>query len=157
MQIDPLRYAVFQTVSIIFFHKEFRSGQTEAVNTLLYIAHHENIIFSPGYSRHTGQDCFLDQIAVLILVDHYFVKPFLIFPGNGGWYDHSVLFLRQDCKGKLLHIIEVDHIPETFLLIQHMCKAFHKFCQGNNRRQGVLHILMPHLRRDIKIIFLQTL
>ena len=157
VQIDPLHHAIFHTVSIIFLHEKFRSGQAETVNALLYIAYHENIIFSPGYSRNTGQDRLLNQIAVLILIDHYLIKPFLIFSGNDGWYKYSVFFFCQNSKSKLLHIIEVDHIPETFLLIQHVRKAFHKLCQRNYRRQGILHVLLPHLTGSIEIIFLHPL
>ena len=44
VQVDPLHYIVFQAVCVVLFHKELRSGKTEAVNTLLYISYHKDIV-----------------------------------------------------------------------------------------------------------------
>ena len=45
MQVDPLFDAVVKAVGMIFLHEELRPGEAEAVDTLLHIPHHEDIIF----------------------------------------------------------------------------------------------------------------
>jgi len=70
VQIDTLRTAFLQRVGIVFFHKKLRSRQTEAVDTLLDVPHHEQVVRSALLSRDRPKKRLLHMIAVLILVDH---------------------------------------------------------------------------------------
>ena len=79
VEVDPLPPAVLQTVCMVFLHKKFRPGHAETVNALLHIADHEHIILPAAHPRHTVQDRLLHQVAVLVLIDHYLIKLFLIF------------------------------------------------------------------------------
>ena len=92
VKIDPLAHTVVQTVCVVFLHKQFRSGKPEPVNTLLHIPDHENIIVSAAHRRYTCQDRLLDQVAVLILIDHHFGKLLLIFSRRHGRLQFPIHF-----------------------------------------------------------------
>ena len=157
VKIDPLPLTVRQAVGIVFLHKKLRSRQAEPIDALLHISHHEDVIAPAGNLRHTRQDRLLYQVAVLILVDHHFVKPLLIFRRHRRWDKLSFLLHCQDLQGKLLHIIEVDHIPALLLLPEQSGKISDKPCQRLHRPAGCRHICRPLFTGRIKVRLLQLL
>ena len=104
MKINPLFWSFFQIIRVKFFHKKLWSGQPEAINTLLDISHHKNIIFSFRNTGNTGQNRLLDQITILIFVNHNLPELILIFLCNLRRFKPFFCFFCQDLKCKLLHI-----------------------------------------------------
>ena len=155
VQIDPLLLAVCLAVCIIFFHKQFRSGEAETVNTLFDISYHKHIVTSAAHSRHTGQNRFLDQVAVLILVDHHFLKLLLIFSRHSRWYQTSVFFFCQNLQGKLLHVLKINHIAASLFLCKQPCKGCHKKDQFFHGTSCISQIFCQFLGRFVKTGFLQ--
>ena len=74
VQINALLSGFFCRKKRILSHKQFRTGQSETVNTLFNIPNHKHIVatfFMSGNCRH---DFFLYLVAVLILINHDFFK-----------------------------------------------------------------------------------
>ena len=157
VEVDPLPVTVLQAVCMVFLHKKFRPGHAETVNALLHVADHEHIILPAAYPRHTVQNRLLHQVAVLVLIDHYFVKLLLIFLRCRRRHQLSLFFLCEDGQGELLHIAEIDQVPGPFLLIQQRRELLYQSGQHGQGRGRVLHILLPHRARDIEIIRLQVI
>ena len=134
MKINPLFWSFFQIIRVKFFHKKLWSGQPEAINTLLDISHHKNIIFSFRNTGNTGQNCLLDQITILIFVNCNFRKFFLIFFCS---LSRNIIFLALLC-------------------VKSLRKTFYQAHQFFHIRKTYLHICCHFFRFLIKIIFLQT-
>ena len=151
MQVDPLLHMIFQAVCAVLFHKELRPGKTEAVNALLYIPYHEDIVSALRHPGHTGQDGLLHQVAVLVLIDHDLLKPLLIFPRGRRGHQFPVFFHGKDLQRELLHIAEVDHIPAPLLFSKQLCKTVHQTCERPHGRAGPPHVLLPLFAGHIEI------
>ena len=70
---DGGRILFFCRIRFIFFHKQLRSCQPEPIDALFYVPHHKPVksaVFFAGYRTH---QTFLNQVAVLVLVDHHFL------------------------------------------------------------------------------------
>ena len=104
VKIDPLPGPVLQIVRVEFLHEKLRPGETEPIDALLYVPHHENIVPALGNPGNAGQDRFLDQIAVLIFIDHDLIELPLILPGRVRRDPFPFFHAREDAQGILLHI-----------------------------------------------------
>ncbi len=151
MQINPLPVAVPGIIGLIFFHEQLRPGQTEAVDALLHVPHHENVVFPPADRGNAGQYRLLDQVAVLVLVDHHLRELLLIFPGRQGRNQLPFLFLRQDPQRKLLHIAEIDHIFALLLFRESLTEPDHQLRKHLHDTVGGFHVLQQFLRSLIEI------
>ena len=157
MQVDPLLHTVCETVCLVFLHEKFRSGKTKAVNTLLYIPYHEDIVSALRHSGHAGQDGLLHQVTVLIFINHDLLKPVLIFSCGRRRDQFPVFFYCKNRQRKLFHVAEVDHIPAPFLLGKQLCKTVHQPCKCPHRRTRPPHILLPFSARSVEIQFTDIL
>ena len=126
--------STLKTVAVIFVHKQFRSCQPETVNTLLYITYHKHIRSCCRLSRNAGKYKLLNIIAVLILIRHYLLiilpEFFCHLARN---YLTFLIFTRQYCKGKMLHIIKINNPVLSFSLCKRMDKInrqLNKFLHG---------------------------
>ena len=122
-QVDPLGPAVrplplVDPVGVKFLHKKLRPGEAEPVDALLHIPHHENVVPPLPGAGHTCQDGLLDQVAVLVLVDHHLPELLLVHPGAGGGPKPVLRLLREDAQSVLLHIRVVDHAAAPLLLLK---------------------------------------
>ena len=117
VKIDPVSFAPGSCgIAAEFFHKQIRPGQAEPVNALLYISYHEDIVFSLFHPGDRGQDLLLDQVAVLILVDHDFRKLICQFPGSLGPFILLGTVVYQDLQGIVLQIGKIQDIFFLFFL-----------------------------------------
>lgn len=62
----------FRRIGMVFFQKQFRSCQAEAVNALFYIPHHKHIVLAETLTGNCLQQLLLYQVAVLILIHQHF-------------------------------------------------------------------------------------
>ena len=152
MQVDPLCPGVLDTISVEFFHKKFRSRQTEPVDTLFHIAHHKYIIFSLTYRRNAGQDCLLNQIAVLIFIDHNLQELLLILLRYRRRQKVILRFLCQDLKRVLFHIRKIYHILGPLLLFKPHGKSSYQLRNLLYHRPASLDIQQHLLRLFIEIL-----
>ena len=151
MQINPLPVAVSGIIGIIFFHEQLRPGQTEAVDALLHVPNHENVVLPPAHRGNAGQDRLLDQVAVLVLINHDLRELLLIFPGRQGRNQLPFLLLRQDPQRKLLHIAEIDHIFSLLLFRECLSEPDHQLRKHLHDTVGRFHVLQQFLRSLIEI------
>lgn len=124
MQINPQTVFPFRKrIGTEFLHKQIRSGQTETVNALLHISHHENIIHAVLYSGHRGQQFFLHQITVLILVNHNLCKLPGQFFGCVGPLISFWCVMYQNFQGIVLQIRKIQDVLFLFFLPVALHKA----------------------------------
>ena len=88
-----------------------RLGLTEAVDALLDVPHHEDVLFLPRYG---SQDGFLHFIGVLIFVDQNFLEALLIDPGGF----RRTVAAAQDAQGEVLQIGEINPVEFPFFALE---------------------------------------
>ncbi len=116
----------------IFLQKNRGVCQTEAVDALLDIAHHKDVLF---VIAHRAENGILDRIRVLILIDHNFGERQL--PRQRGRVSRLI---GQQFNSKMLEVVEIhDAAPLLFALIC-LHKRLHRVAQGTDRRRHHLHV-----------------
>ncbi len=151
MKINPLLLPILQRIAFIFIHKQFGSRQPEPVNTLFYVPYHKNIIVSLPYAGYAGQNRFLNQVAVLILVNHDLRKLLLIFLRHIRRRKLSIYIPGQNPQGILLHIIKINHTPAAFLVFKSRHKIQRKLYKHFYIRPAHLKVCKDLLSRLGKI------
>ena len=147
VKIDPVSFAPGSCgIAAEFFHKQIRTGQAEPVNALLYISYHEDIVFSLFHPGYRGQDLLLDQVAVLILVDHDFRKLVCQFPGSLGPYILSRTVICQDLQSIVLQIGKIQDIFLLFFLFIGLHKGQGQIHQDPYRPGCRLEMLQDFFR-----------
>ena len=155
VQLDFLAFGSFFGISIVLFHKQFRTGKAETVDALFYIPDHEHVVLSHAAPGNAGQDQFLHHIAVLIFIDHNLFK--LICKGSCRFRRNffSIFFSDKDLQCKMLQIRKIKKIPLLFLSGKPPAKFLCKFDQHLHGNATFLDFLQHCLRILIKILFFQ--
>ena len=90
-------------IGAVFFQENLRVGQTEAVNGLLHVAHHEAVLLLLGQS---GKNCILDGIGILVLVHHDLPVSLAQLPCGGG--KPRAAFPQEQFQGAVLQVAEIQ-------------------------------------------------
>ena len=151
MKVDPLPVAVPGIVGGIFFHEQFRPRKAEPVDALLHIPHHKDVVPPPADRGYAGQNGFLDQVAVLIFVDHHLRELLLVFFRRRRGHQLPVLLCRQNLQGKLLHIAEINHIFALLEFSKFLSEPDHQLRKYLHGSEGGFHITQQFFRRFIKV------
>ena len=132
VQVDPLFLTVFQRIALIFFHEQFRTGQTKTVDALLYISYHKDIFTFIDPAGNCLHQDLLDQITVLILIQQDLIIFFRKLSCRlAGHIVFSFLF-QKDIQGKMFHIRKIQNIFFTLLCLETLCKIL---CQLHQHLQ----------------------
>ena len=116
-----LSFCRFLRKRAVFFQKNGRVGQTEAVDGLLHVADKEHIAALP---RDRGINCLLHAVRILIFVH----ENFGVAPGHlAGGRRRRAGAVRQQAKGKMLQIVVVEQVPSAL---------FRRKARGKCPRQG---------------------
>ena len=94
-QLDPFAIAP-RGIFVVLFHEERRIGKAEAINRLLDVADHEQIIVA----RNRLHNRLLHGVGVLILVNHHGAVLSTELRAD--------IFIVEDFERQMLHIVEVD-------------------------------------------------
>ena len=130
----PLRSLCRRTIGEILFQKDRGIGQTKAINGLLYIPHHKQILPIPGQCSKNG---ILNGVGVLILVHHHFLKP---FPPAAGQLGRDAVLSHQKFGSQMLQIGKIQQPPPPFQGGIFRLKILH---QGKQSPNGGIH--RPHV------------
>ena len=107
MQVNPLLPAILSAVSSVFVHKKLRSCKTEAVNALLDIPHHEQIMSPILFFGDCPKDDLLHQIAVLVFIDHNLIKMLTKLARSRCRLFCVLIYENVECK--MLHIAKINN------------------------------------------------
>ena len=126
MKVNSSIAAFLQIIGLIFFHKQFRSCQTETVNALFYIPYHKQIVDTLRLATDPCQNHLLNQITVLIFVNHNVLIIICQISCCLSTRADSVLTLHQNLQCQMLQVVKITEIPFSFFL----CITVRKlFCQ----------------------------
>ena len=128
MKLDFEIRAVFlrlRRISMVFFQKQFRSCQAEAVNALFYIPHHKHIVLAETLTRNCLQQLLLYQVTVLILIHQHFPVLHAQFISRVRIDVCSILpDPDQHLQCLMLQIVKVYKIFIPLLCLKPLCKLF---------------------------------
>ena len=138
MQINALLSGFLCRKKRILSHKQFRTGQSEAVNALFDISNHKHVVtalFMSGDCRH---NFFLYLVTVLILINHDFFKMSPEFLCRMPTL--FCLIIHKNLQRKMLNIREIH--DTLFTLSRSHCfgiqkRKFYQF-SGNRLQTGYL-------------------
>ena len=127
---------------VVFPQENGGVGHAEAVDALLHVAHHKEVLPLPG---HGGKNVVLHVVAVLVLVHHDLPVP----PRHvAGQLRRVVVFLQQQRNGKVLHVGEIHDVPPRLLLPVGPGKVPGEVHQGQHSRRHGLNIVNVLLLTD---------
>ena len=132
MKVDPDSGGILLCLWIgaVLLHEKLRPGQAEAVNALLHVPYHKDIWHALSLG-HAVQDHLLEQVAVLVLVDHDLHIAASQLPGRVRHGEPEIPaaispeirsglllhVLHQDLQGQVLQIRKIRQIFQPFLLL----------------------------------------
>ena len=101
----PCRRVLHVGIAVVFFQEDAGICQTELVDGLLHIAHHEAVV---GASGEGGEDGVLYLVGVLILVHHDLHEPLpQVGSGGGAYLVTKSILPPQQLQHQMLQIAEV--------------------------------------------------
>ena len=145
LQIDPRSRRGIRRIAVAFAEEKLRTGFTELVDALLDIAHHEEVLASVFDACNRRQKSLLQQIGVLVLIDHDLRK----LPAHGDRLLGGIAVLtHQNRKRNVGDGRKVVGI--CLLLFLHPCVAvvLHKAAEAPKKRHAFL-LQGDHLRRHL--------
>ncbi len=87
-QVDPAGPISLCLVGMVLVQEEAVVRLAETVDALLDVAHHEEVVLGDEL-----EDCLLDRIDVLILIDQHLIEAFLQLFGHRG---RGQVFRREE-------------------------------------------------------------
>ena len=129
VEIDSLLAFPVLRIRMIFFQKQLRPRQAESVDALLDIANHKPVPSAFLLAGHCREQCLLDKVAVLILIDHNFAELFRKLPRRIGPHQAAVFLLHENFKRKVFQIGIIENIFAPFFLRKRFCKLLRQINQ----------------------------
>ena len=126
---------------MIFFQKQLRPRQAESVDALLDIANHKPVPSAFLLAGHCREQCLLDKVAVLILIDHDFAELFRKLPRRIGPHQTAVLLLHKNFERKVFQIGIIKNIFAPFFLRKRFCKLLRQINQHPDGLPAVGNLL----------------
>ena len=141
IEINPLlAFSVF-LIRVIFFQKQLRPRQTKSVDTLLDIADHKPVPPAVLLTGHRREQCLLDKVAVLVLIDHDFPELLRQFPRRIGPHQAAGFLLHENFKRKVFQIGIIENIFAPFFLRKRFCKLLRQINQHPDGLPAVGNLL----------------
>ena len=114
VEINPLLTFSLFLIRVIFFQKQLQPRQTKTIDTLLDIADHKPVPPAVLLTGHRREQCLLDKVAVLVLIDHNFPELLRQFPRRIGPHQAAVFLLHENFKRKVFQIGIIENIFAPF-------------------------------------------
>ena len=125
--------------------KDFRVGQTKAIDALFYIAHEETVRFRTVASKRLD-DFVLRGVDVLIFVHEHEPDFFAPLPGNRCWFVRAKI--PEQLQGELLQIVKIQNPVVAFARRESRGKML---CQLQQRAHGTTYPI-PILGKRVAVI-----
>ena len=152
VEIDSLLAFPVLRIRMIFFQKQLRPRQAESVDALLDIADHKPVPSAFLLAGHCREQCLLDKVAVLILIDHDFAELFRKLPRRIGPHQTAVLLLHKNFERKVFQIGIIKNIFAPFFLCKRFRKLLRQIDQHSDRLPAVRNLL-----RNLGAVLLEKL
>ena len=141
VEINPLLTFSLFLIRVIFFQKQLRPRQTKTIDTLLDIADHKPVPPAVLLTGHRREQCLLDKVAVLVLIDHDFPELLRQFPRRIGPHQTAVLLLHKNFERKVFQIGIIKNIFAPFFLRKRFCKLLRQINQHPDGLPAVGNLL----------------
>ena len=138
-------------ITVVFFKKDPGIGQTELIDGLLHITHHEAILLPVGQGRENG---VLDAVGVLVLIHHDLPEAAANFIRRSGWA--GALGAKQQVQGLVLQVAKVQHPAAGFCTVIFLTELPHQNHQApgpGSRLPQVTQNLPGIIRKAPQVLF----
>ena len=154
VEIDSLLAFPVLRIRMIFFQKQLWPRQAESVDTLLDIADHKPVPPAVLLTGHRREQCLLDKVAVLVLIDHDFPELLRQLPRRIGPHQAAVFLLHENFKCKVLQISIIEDIFAPFFLRKRFRKLLRQINQHSDGLPAVGDLLRNRSAVLLKELFL---
>ena len=154
VEINSLLAFPVLRIRMIFFQKQLWPRQAESVDTLLDIADHKPVPPAVLLTGHRREQCLLDKVAVLVLIDHDFPELLRQLPRRIGPHQAAVFLLHENFKCKVFQIGIIKNIFAPFFLRKRFRKLLRQINQHSDGLPAVGDLLRNRSAVLLKELFL---